>query len=671
VDFKFSACCDKLEEKTLAFSPEKFIITFTVCGIIGYLGDKQALPFLLSGLKNLEYRGYDSCGVALVEGGKLKIVKTKGEVDNLIKKTRGLKSKATLGIGHTRWATHGKPSTINAHPHLDCSGRLCVVHNGIIENFEALKSKLEAEGHKFTSQTDTEVLAHLIEGKLNSSPARRLGDSSFVAALPRLRRGGARPAGLAADEVKTKKDLYWAVCEALKEVVGAYGVAVISVDFPDEIIVGRLSSPLILGFGKKENFVASDQPALISWTKNLATLQDGQIAKISRSGVEIRTINGQSAHYKKIEIEEETREVSKSHFPHFMLKEIFEQEKVVEDGLRGRFGLRKGVKLGGIEPNLNKFTKAKMLPIIACGTSYHAALIGKYFFQNLANLPTVVEDATELVATQFPWEKSKPAVFVSQSGETADVLTSLRQAKKKGAACFGLVNVAGSSVARETGAGVYTRAGFEVGVAATKTFTAQVLAFLLWALMVGEKRGKPREKKLLKGISQLPDLIESILQKSGEVRKAAAELKNKEKIFFLGRGLSHAVSLEGALKIKEIAYLPAEGLPAGELKHGPLALVDEKTVLVFLAPKGSDFKKNLNTIHEAAARGPRAIVLTNKKDKAWRKLKARVYYFPRCHPLLSAFPMVVWLQLLAYYLAYFLGRPIDKPRNLAKSVTVE
>lgn len=610
-----------------------------MCGIIGYLGDKEVLPFLLSGLKNLEYRGYDSCGIALLENNRLRIAKTKGEVDTLIKKTRSLKSKATLGIGHTRWATHGKPSNINAHPHLDCTGRLAVVHNGIIENYEVLKEELIKKGHKFVSQTDTEVLPHLIEEKL-----------------------------------KKKKDLYWAVGEALKEVVGAYGVAVISADFPEEIVVARVSSPLILGVGKKENFVASDQPALISWTKDLGTLQDGQIARIGRERVEIKTLDGQAAHYQPIDIEEEAREVTKAGYPHFMLKEIFEQKRVIEDGLRGRFDLKKGVKLGGIEPDLGKFTRTKLLPIVACGTSYHAALIAKYYFQHLADLPTVVEDATELVATDFPWEKGKPAIFVSQSGETADVLTALRKAKKKGATCFGLVNVAGSSVARETGAGVYIRAGYEVGVAATKTLMAQILAFLLWALQVAEGKGKTKVQKkrlLAKEISQLPELVNKVLQKSKEIRQAAAQLKNKEKIFVLGRGIGYAVSLEGALKIKEIAYLPSEGLPAGELKHGPLALVDKETILIFLVPDGEDFKKNLNSVHEAAARGPRVIVLTNKKDPVWKKLKAKVYYFPACHPLLSAFPMTVWLQLLAYYLAYYLGRPIDKPRHLAKSVTVE
>lgn len=610
-----------------------------MCGIIGYIGNKPALPFLLSGLKNLEYRGYDSCGVALLEKNKIKIVKTKGEVDLLIRETRGLSSKSTLGIGHTRWATHGKPSKINAHPHLDCTGKLAVVHNGIVENYEILKRKLEKLGHKFSSQTDTEVLAHLIE-----------------------------------EELKKVKDLHQATTSALKQVVGAYGLAVISADFPEEIIIARLSSPLILGLGKGENLIASDQPALISWTKNLATLQDGQIARLTRNGVEIKTINGQPGAYQRIILEEGSRQVNKDGFAHFMLKEIFEQPAAIADGLRGRFDKNKGVKLGGIEDRLSDFAKASFLPIFACGSSLHAAMIAKIFFGKLADLPVIMEDATEFVAQNYPYDKKNPAVFVSQSGETADVLAVLRRASAKNVNCFGLVNIAGSSVARETGTGVYTRAGFEIGVAASKTFIAQLVSFLLWAIMIGVEKDYidlTKKKKLLQGISELPSLVKQVISKHRTIKKLSLKLAKCEKLYILGRGLGYVVSLEAALKFKEVAYMPAEGIAIGELKHGPLALVDSKTILIFLVPDDKNFSKNINAINEASARGAKIIILTNKKGAFWKKIEADVYYFPSCHALLSVFPMVVWLQLLSYYLADHLGRPIDKPRNLAKSVTVE
>jgi glucosamine--fructose-6-phosphate aminotransferase (isomerizing) len=610
-----------------------------MCGIVGYIGKQKALAFLTAGLKDLEYRGYDSCGIALIENGRLRVVKTRGEVDLLIQKTKGIKTEAFLGLGHTRWATHGRPSISNAHPHFDCFKKLAIVHNGIIENYQELKEELVKKGHRFVSQTDTEVLAHLIEECL-----------------------------------KKKKDLFWAVGQALKQIVGAYGIGVISVDFPDQIIAARLSSPLILGFGKGESFIASDQPALLPWTKKLGVLKDGQIAKITADGIKIKNIQGQAGAYQKISLEAESRQVDKAGFSHFMLKEIFDQPEVIQNGLRGRFGLKKGVKLGGIEDYLGKFQKASHLLIVGCGTSFHAALAGQAFFRQLANLPTFVENATDLVGGFYPWKRGQPVVFASQSGETADVLTVLRAARRKGIFPFGLVNIAGSSLARETRAGVYLRAGFEIGVAATKTFTAQMLALLLWAILIGRQRKVFRlkkEKKLLKEILLLPRIMTEVLEKKKEIKKLAERLKTAEKIYLLGRGLGYPLGLEGALKIKEIAYLPSEGLGTGELKHGPLALVDRKTVLLFLLPDDDVFEKNLNSLNEAAVRGGKIFVLTNKKGRFWEKIKAEKYFFPGCEPLLSVFPMASWLQLFSYYLAASLGQPIDKPRNLAKSVTVE
>jgi glucosamine--fructose-6-phosphate aminotransferase (isomerizing) len=600
-----------------------------MCGIIGYAGKQKALPFLIDGLKSLEYRGYDSCGIALIEKGKIKLVRAKGEVAQLVKKTRRLESQAVLGIGHTRWATHGQPSVKNAHPHVDCAGKVAVIHNGIIENFQDLKDELIKLGHKFRSDTDTEVFAHLIE-----------------------------------EELKRGKDLVTAVKASLQKTAGTYGLGVICADFPDQIIIARQSSPLILGLGKKENFIASDQPALISWTKNLASLKDGQIAKITADKVEITRLDGQKGSYQKISVEKAQKPVSKSGYKHFLLKEIFEQDKVMESGLAGRFDIKKGVKLGGIEPYLKDFKNIDFLPIVACGTSYHAGLVAKHFFQKLVNLPTLVEDATDLAATDYPWPSGKPAIFVSQSGETADVLTVLRRAKKYGVATYGSVNVIGSSLARETKAGVYTRAGFEIGVASSKAFTAQMLAFLLWAILLGKA-----DKPLLKNINNLPKLVKSMLKKSSSIKKLAKSLIKSEKIYLFGRGIGKALALEGALKIKELAYIPAEGMGAGELKHGPLALVDKDTVLIFLIPNDEALEKNLNAVHEARARGGRIIVLTNKK-RVWEK-GIKPVYFPACQPLLVGFPMAIWLQLLAYYMADLMGRSIDKPRNLAKSVTVE
>lgn len=621
-----------------------------MCGIIGYIGDKKVVQILLKGLKTLEYRGYDSCGIAVVENHELKIIKTVGEVAKLIEKTKDFSSHAQIGIGHTRWATHGKPSNSNAHPHTDCQKRIAVVHNGIIENYLALKNDLLKKGHRFWSETDTEILPHLIE-----------------------------------EELKVTPDLFKSVQKVLRQIIGAYGIVVISADFPDQIIAARVSSPLVLGFGKGENLVASDQPALLPYTKNLGSLKDNQVAQITKTGIRVVNIHGQAEDYLKIIVEEEQKEVEKGNFAHFMLKEIHEQPKVIEDGLRGRFHQKTGVKLGGIESKLELLQKTSFLPLICCGTSLHAGLIGKEYLQNLANLPVMIEDATELVVNNFPWPKNEPAFFVSQSGETADVLSVMRKAKKAGTIALGLVNVVGSSLSRETEAGIYTRAGFEIGVAASKTFSAQILVFLLMALRIQENKKtlkhentrtrKPfentHEKQLNREIEKIPQFMQNVLNREKEIRKLAEKFGKKEKIYFLGRGLGYALSLEAALKVKELAYLPSEGIAMGELKHGPLALVDKNTVLVFFMPEQANFTKNLNSLSEAVSRGGRIIIITNRKDPMWKKIKAEVFYFDSCDYLLSVFPIAVWVQLFAYYLALNLGCSIDKPRNLAKSVTVE
>lgn len=607
-----------------------------MCGIIGYIGEKRALPFLVKGLKDLEYRGYDSCGIALVEDGKLKVIKVKGEVANLVTETKGNKSTATIGIGHTRWATHGKPSVKNAHPHLDCEQKIAVVHNGIIENHVELKKELEEKGHVFRSETDTEILPHLIE-----------------------------------EELKQKINLMTAVTNTLKRVVGAYGIVVLSSDFPDQIIVARSSSPLIVGEGKDENYLASDQPALVGYTNKLGSLKEGQIAKITKDKIVIKNLAGQSDRYQKIFIEDSYEAVSKGEYPHFMLKEIFEQPKVLADGLRGRFSSLAGVKLGGVEGFLPELLAASHLTAVACGGSFYTALVGKYYFQKIAEKPTLVENATDIVGSEYPWEKGAPVVFTSQSGETADLMTVLRKANKADVLSLGLTNIVGSSLARETVAGVYARAGFEVGVAATKTFSAQILVFLLMALMMEEKGENKKDKKLYKEISGLPELVEKTLKSNEEIQALAKTLKRDAKVFILGREFGYALALEAALKLKEIPYVPAEAIAAGELKHGPLALVDKKTRLLFLVPNDEHLSKNINSIEEAKARDGQITVITNTRPGLWKGLTDDVHFFPQCHSFLSPYPLLVWVQLLAYYLAVELGRSIDKPRNLAKSVTVE
>ncbi len=607
-----------------------------MCGIVGYIGKNKACRFLLSGLKNLEYRGYDSCGIALIQDHSLQIIKIKGEVDKLIQKTENENLDSTIGIGHTRWATHGKPSQKNAHPHTDCNNKIAVVHNGIVENYQQLKSKLKKEGHHFKSETDTEVIPHLIEKYLHNS---------------------------------TNNNFLKATQKALKKVQGAYAVAVISADHPGEIILARFSSPLLFCLNKDKKLIASDQPALINWSQKLGSLKDGQVARLTEDGIEIKNIAGSDTSYQRIQVEKEARAVSKQGYPHFMLKEIHEQPNVVKNALRGRFKLPNTIKLGGIETHIDDFITAKYLPLIGCGTSLHALIAGKIFFQQLANLPCLVENGTELGITKYPWPKKNPAIFASQSGETADILNALKQAKEEGTKTFGLVNVVGSTVARETAAGIYTRAGYEIGVAATKTFTAQLLALLLWSLKIGESRGIKQEAKLYAEIPKIPQTIKNVLQNEESIKNLVAKLSKKEKIYILGRGLGLAASLEAALKIKEISYIPAEGLPAGELKHGPLALVDRDTALIFLVPDDKYSKKNINSINETKARGGDIITVTNSKQT--KNIPGKICPVPHCHPLLSVFPITVWLQLLSYNIAKELGRPIDKPRNLAKSVTVD
>jgi len=609
-----------------------------MCGIVGYLGQKKALPFLLNSLKSLEYRGYDSCGLVLIEKrGRLQLVRVKGEVDRLIQKSRDLKTQATIGLGHTRWATHGRPSIKNAHPHLDCQRKIALVHNGIIENFKELKEDLLNRGHLFRSETDTEVLVHLIE-----------------------------------EELETTDDLKKAVAKALRRVRGAYGVAVVSSYFPEQIVAARLSSPLIIGLGKGENFLASDQPALIGWTKNFIILDDFQIAVIKKDGVAVSSLTGGKVAKKVVKADNLQPPKLKKNLPHYTLKEIYEQPETISRGLAGRFLVQqKKVKLGGIEADLKTMADYPFLTIVANGSSFHAGLLGQCFFESLARKTTLVRNAAQLNSLDFRWQEKQPVIFVSQSGETADVLKALQKAKREQALVYGLVNTVASSVARQTRAGIYARAGYEIGVASTKAFTSQVLAFLLWALSLAEIQGLKPARGLLAEIKDLPAKITATVKLEPEIKKIAQRLKSQPYLYLVGRGLLYPLALEGALKIKELSYLPSEGLPTGEFKHGPLALIDKKTLVIALVAAGSNWNKDLNNLHEIASRGSQIVILTNKQQPKVDLPGLSLLELPPSASLLSVFPFSVCLQLLAYWLARYLKRPIDKPRNLAKSVTVE
>jgi len=612
-----------------------------MCGIIGYVGFRRALSVLLAGLEKLEYRGYDSCGVGLLEKGKLVVWKTKGTVERLKLKTKSFLSEATIGIGHTRWATHGLPSKINAHPHLDCTGKIAVVHNGIVENYQYLKEKLLDRGHKFVSQTDTEVICHLLE-----------------------------------EGIKFKKDFLAALKWAVLQIVGSYGIAAVCSDFPQEIVVARQSSPLLLGLGKGENFLASDQLAILPYTRKIIVLGEGQLARLSVGDYQIKDLNGGAAIYQKLIIEEEVENVKKGGFSHFTLKEIWEQPEILAQGLAGRFNPKTyQVKLGGIEDWLGEILSFPYLTIIANGTSYHAGLLGKIYFQEIAKIPVLVENASEVVLQNFPLKKNQPLIFISQSGETADVLSALRKAKKAETLNFGLVNVVGSSVARETGKGVYCRAGYEVGVAATKSFTSQVLVLLLWALVLAQANNLKISQKLLSQISKIPWVVSQTLKKEKDIKRLARQISSFSKIFILGRGITYPLALEAALKIKELAYLPVEALPAGEFKHGPLALVDKNSLFVFLIVNDEYLEKNLNSISEITSRGGKVIVVSPNLQDKFSKVKNlfSIFTLPssRFHSFINVFSFAVFLQFLAFYLALISNRPIDKPRNLAKSVTVE
>jgi glucosamine--fructose-6-phosphate aminotransferase (isomerizing) len=616
-----------------------------MCGIIGYVGKKSAAPILLEGLRRLEYRGYDSAGIAVVHEGGLLVRKKKGKIEEGL--ARLLKSEpvaGNLGIGHTRWATHGIPSDKNSHPQTDASGRIAIVHNGVIENYDALKEKLLAAGHAFKSDTDTEVLAHLI------------GD------FYEKRRG------------KKSNTLTQAVCDALREVIGTYGLAVICADEPDKIVGARRGSPLIIGIGKGENFLASDANAIVAHTKKVVYLNDYDVATITPKKFKVINLGTDTANVQISKLEFSQEDAVRGEHAHFMLKEIYEQPRTIENALRGRVDHKNATAhLGGLNLSEKELRSLNRIIIAASGTSFFAALAGEYLIEEFAGIPVEVEFAHEFCYRNAPLEKNTILLVLSQSGETADTLAALREAKKRGHKTLAIVNVVGSTIARESDGGIYMHAGPEIGVASTKAFVSTLTVLSLLAVHLGRMRNLPAKRALeiLHALEAVPEQIEKLLAQNDSLKKIAKKYAKADDFFFLGRGYTFPIALEGALKLKEISYIHAEGYSAAEMKHGPIALIDKKTPTVFLVPQDSMYDKTMANLAMIRARQGPIIALATEGDKAIKKVADDVIYLPRAlepiYPILATVP----LQLFAYHIAVARGCDVDKPRNLAKSVTVE
>ena len=612
-----------------------------MCGIVGYIGNKDAVPILVQGLKRLEYRGYDSAGIATVDKGVNKVVKCEGKVRDLERLLDESTIRGSVGIGHTRWATHGVPNDINAHPHSDGSGKISLIHNGIIENYSTLREALEREGVEFQTDTDTEVLVQLI-GKIYSADSLSFADSVQV---------------------------------ALQDTVGTYGILAICSDEPDTLVGARLGSSLVLGLGDGEQFLASDASPIISYTRNVVFLDDGDLVEINKSNYEVRRIGDNKPVNKVIErIEYNLEEIEKGGFPHFMLKEIHDQVHTITDTMRGRLSLETGTAhLGGIADYLPRIENASRIYITACGTSWHAGLIGKNLLEEFAQIPVHVDYASEFRYREPIIDSNTVIIAVSQSGETADTLAAIRKAKELGALSVGICNVVGSSISRETDCGIYTHAGPEIGVASTKAFTAQVTVLFMLALHLGRNNGMSMGEcgRLAKAMSEMGEQVEDVLSQSDHILSVAKETLEADNFLYLGRGLNFPVALEGALKLKEISYIHAEGYPAAEMKHGPIALIDEKMPVVFLAPHDKTFEKVLSNIQEVKARRGQIITVTDRKTSELVNLSDHIIEVPSSHPRTFSIVASVPLQLLAYHLAVLRGCDVDQPRNLAKSVTVE
>ena len=611
-----------------------------MCGIVGYIGYRDAYPIIIKGLHRLEYRGYDSAGIALIDTD-LKVYKKAGKVSDLENFVKDVNLGGTVGMGHTRWATHGAPSDRNSHPHSSGDRRLTIIHNGIIENYAAIKEALIARGHIFKSDTDTEVLIHLIE------------DIKHVTGL----------------------DLQESVRIALNRVVGAYAIVIMSADDPDMLIAARKGSPMVIGVGKGEYFIASDATPIVEYTKNVIYLNDNEIAYIHREDLLIKNIDNtvQTPYIQELDLKLEMLE--KGGYDHFMLKEIYEQPRSIRDCMRGRIYPEKGkVQLGGIKEYTEKLKNVDRIIIVACGTSWHAGLVGEYLIEEYARVPVEVEYASEFRYRNPIISEKDLVIAISQSGETADTMAAIELAKEKGATIFGVCNVVGASIPRTTNAGVYTHAGPEIGVASTKAFTAQVTVLTLIAFYIAQQRGTITQSKLIEyltELNQVPELVERALKSNDHVKEIAERFKNSTNCLFLGRGSSFPVALEGALKLKEISYIHAEGYPAAEMKHGPIALIDDAMPVIFIATKNSSYEKVVSNIQEVKARGGHVIAIVSEGDTEVRDMAEYVIEIPQTSeafvPLLATIP----LQLLAYHIAVMRGCNVDQPRNLAKSVTVE
>ncbi|MDP3970076.1 MAG: glutamine--fructose-6-phosphate transaminase (isomerizing) [bacterium] len=610
-----------------------------MCGIVGYLGNKEATPVIMEGLKRMEYRGYDSAGLAILDKGKVKSVKKAGKLQNLTDELKTHKITGQVGIGHIRWATHGAPTDVNAHPHNDCHNELYLVHNGIIENYQALKEKLAKAGHEFNTETDTEVLTHLIEMYYQDIPLEE------------------------------------AVQQALNDVVGAYGLAVASTREPEKIVAARLGSPLILGIIEKgEYIIASDVTPILSHTREVIYLEEREIATLTPEGYNIRTLDNKKVEPKVDNVDWDVDQAEKLGYPHFMIKEIMEQPQVIKDGLRGRLEPEIGAAhLGGFIEQDKRWRDIERIIVIACGTAAYACMVGEYMIEEYAGIPTEVEIGSEFRYRQPVLNEKTAVVIVSQSGETADTIASLREAKRQNVLTFGIVNVVGSTLAREVDAGAYIHAGPEVAVASTKAFLGMLNMFALFTLALGRQRGMSvvTGQRIAKELLALPDKIQAILEKNDDIKKIAEKYSKYEHAFYLGRKYNFAVAEEGAHKLKEISYVHAEAYPAGELKHGALALIDDRFYSVMIVPEDSVYEKNVSNLEEIKARSGVVLAITTEGNHALDDKADDVIYIPKTLEMLTPLLSVIPLQLFAYHIAVLRDCDVDQPRNLAKSVTVE
>ncbi|MBT4775827.1 MAG: glutamine--fructose-6-phosphate transaminase (isomerizing) [Crocinitomicaceae bacterium] len=613
-----------------------------MCGIVGYIGTKDAYPILVKGLKRLEYRGYDSAGIALLHDGNLNVHKCKGKVADLETFSENKNLSGSVGIGHTRWATHGPPNDVNAHPHMSGDGQLSLIHNGIIENYDVIKENLISRGHIFESDTDTEVLVHFIEEI----------------------------------HAQEKGDLFDAVRIALNEVHGAYAIVMVDMNNPREVIVAKNSSPLVIGLGENEYFIASDATPIVEYTKNVIYLEDGEIARLNLdTGIKLKTVRNEDKKPYVQELEMQLEALEKGGYDHFMLKEIFEQPRSIQDCMRGRISSAKGeIMLGGIKDHIEEMANADRIIIVACGTSWHAGLVGEYLFEDLARIPVEVEYASEFRYRNPVITENDVVIAVSQSGETADTLAAIKMAKGAGATIIGICNVVGSSISRETHAGSYTHAGPEIGVASTKAFTAQVTVLTQMALLLGKHKktiNSARYSRLLVEIEAIPEKVEIALKSDALIEQIAEIYKDATNALYLGRGYNFPVALEGALKLKEISYIHAEGYPAAEMKHGPIALIDEEMPVFVIATNDASYEKVVSNIQEVKARKGKVVAIVTKGDRTVKNLADHVIEIPHTDDALVPLLATIPLQLLSYHIAVMRGCNVDQPRNLAKSVTVE